>query len=136
MDDSPSMSPDEMAWASQNAGRPPQARQDTSAARQDTSAAFAAQARVSEHNAAMQAKVAQHRQDSEYNHTVHAQDMAAARAHHRALMGQYSVLDRARAEFGALTSEGFGWKQGFVIGLAVGALLNAIYGEVTRKRRR
>ncbi|GAF77868.1 unnamed protein product, partial [marine sediment metagenome] len=75
----PSMNPDELAWAFQNAGRPP-------AAQRTTSEAFAAQARERELKVLdHKAQVKQHAQDQQYNQAVHAQDMAAARAHHSAL---------------------------------------------------
>lgn len=125
--DTPDMSPDELAWAFQNAGRAP-------AAQQDTSQAFAAQARAREQaqasNLERQLAEEQRQQDLHYNRTIHAQDMAAAQAHHRALMGQYSLIDQVRGELGLLGGDmdGFDWKYGFAAGLVVGATLAVLFG--------
>jgi hypothetical protein len=54
--------------------------------------------------------------------------MAAAQANHNALMSQYSMVDQFREQLGVNVSS-FDWKQGFVMGLALGALAAAIFGK-------
>lgn len=128
----PDMSPDEIAWAFQNAGRAP-------AQTQDTSAQFAAQSRAQEKALAQrrldlerQLLEEQYRQDQQYNRAVHHQDMAAAQAHHRALMGQYSLVDQIRGKLGlgllGDDPDGFDWRHGFALGLAVGAIAATFFG--------
>jgi hypothetical protein len=123
------MSPEEMAWASQNAGRPPEARKATSQE-------FAARARAEEDEllrkraallkARMDLQRRQLRQDREWNDRVHHQDMQAAAAHHRALMQGYSLVDQARAELGAMNVGSMDWKQGFAAGVVGGLFLGSI----------
>ncbi len=112
------MSPEELAWAFGNSRAP--------AAQQATSADFAAHSRSQTEDLDRRFLEEQHAQDVQYNRTVHAQDMAAAQAHHNALMGQYSLVNQVRGELGMNVSS-FDWKQGFVIGLAVGALAASIW---------
>jgi hypothetical protein len=119
----PSMNPDELAWAFQNAGRPP-------AAQKTTSESFAAKARSKElQHAQHKVQLEQQQQDRQFNKTIHAQDMAAARAHHNALIGQYSLVDQVRSNLGSLNTSSVEWKSGFVVGLALGALLAGIFGS-------
>jgi hypothetical protein len=132
-DNDPSMTPDELSWASQNAGMPPQSWTTTQRAT-TSSEEFAARARAHENELHRQNTAAQHRQDMQYNAAVHAQDMAAARAQHLALLRQYSFLDRARAELGALAGGEFGWKQGFVIGVAVGAIAAGLFSAWQKRK--
>jgi hypothetical protein len=124
----PQMTPDELAWSFQNAGRPPQAQQATSEA-------FAAQARAQEaQNAQRQAHLdrglieQQHAQDRQWNAAVHAQDMAASRAHHDALMGNYSVLQQIKGAFAENRADQKGFRQGFFWGLVAGAVAVAVFG--------
>lgn len=115
MSDTPQMNPDELAWAFHNAGRAP-------AAQKTTSEAFAAQARDRElQDLQRKAQLEQHLQDQQYNRTIHAQDMAAARAHHNALMGEYSLVDQVRTAFADTGTSGF--RKGFFWGLVAGAVV-------------
>lgn len=120
----PSMNPDELAWAFQNAGRAP-------AAQKTTSEAFAAQARQKELQALQRkAQLEQHAQDQQYNRVIHAQDMAAARAHHNALMGEYSLVNQVKGAFADTGQSGF--RAGFFWGLVAGAVVYGIFGSKGR----
>jgi hypothetical protein len=116
----PEMRPDELAWAFTNAGRAPTAQQSTS---ED----FAARARAAEAQRIENLQRQQYQQDAQYNQTIHAQDMAAAQAQHRALMGQYTLLDQTRAELGAYDAKSEGWVAGLVTGLIAGSVLTALF---------
>jgi hypothetical protein len=120
----PSMNPDELAWAYQNAGRAP-------AAQKTTSEAFAAQARDQELQALQRkARIEQQQQDLQFNRTIHAQDMAAASAHHNALMGEYSLVQQVKNAFADTGRSGF--RTGFFWGMVAGAV---IVGVLSSKGR-
>jgi hypothetical protein len=133
----PDMSPEEMAWAFKNAGNPPPVKPTTSqvfAARARAQEAAAAQQRAALKKRGLDERNRDLQRDREWNEAVHAQDMAASKAHHQALMSEYTLVDRAKAELGALNMQSDDWKQGFVLGLVAGALVSRLVASWFGKR--
>lgn len=121
------MTPEEMAWAFQNAGRAPAAE-----ARRTTSQEFAERARAQEDEALRRRQALLNAKAESRKHEYQGQPypqspwpqqtMAAARA-------------RASQQLGAMNTESPDWRQGFALGVAGGLLLGSILRSLFGKRR-